>query len=197
MSLRPPRCTPCSWQRTQSGHQLPLCPRLAEVWNHRQELLSPLPPGYGRIPSVHFHFGLSQSWTRPGWMPGHFPGLMPPPGRFPGLSLPSDRFPDLMPSDHFPGLSRPPGRYLAVPGFPESPWKVSHLHSPVTEPWWAILFPMPPQSHNQAGPQRTSPFRKDSLYRPCRQTPSGRPLCFLPVPRMQSRFPSGAFSDSC
>lgn len=178
MSLRPPRCTPCSWQRTQSGHQLPLCPRLAEVRNHRQELLSPLPPGYGRIPSVHFPFGLSQSWTRPGWMPGHFPGLIPPPGRF-------------------PGLSRPPGRHLTVPGFPESPWKASHLHSPVTEPWWDIPFPMPPQSHNQAGPQRTSPFRKDFLYRPFRQTPSDRPLCFLPVPQMQSRFPSGAFSDSC
>ena len=46
-------------------------------------------------------------------------------GRFPGPVPPSGRF-------H--GLSRLSGRYLTVPAFPVSPWRASHLRSPVTGP---------------------------------------------------------------
>ena len=132
MSPHPPRYTPCSWQKTQSGHQLPLFLRLAAEWNHRPELLSGLPPGYYRTPSVHFSSGLNQSGTHPCRMSGHFPGpsrpsgccsdLMLLTGRFPDRPLLSDRFPGPMPqsgrfpgpvplSDRFPGPMPPSGRF--------------------------------------------------------------------------------------
>lgn len=66
---------------------------------------------------------------------GRFPGLVPPSGRFPDPVPPSGRFPGpVPPSGRFHGLSRLSGRYLTVPAFPVSPWRASHLRSPVTGP---------------------------------------------------------------